>query len=249
MKLKTEEVNGKTYGVLQDGKPVYVHDDGKEVAFDAPAAVAKIGQLNGEAMGHREIREKAEAKLKAFEGIDDPAAAKKALATVANLDQKKLVDAGEVQKVKDEAIKAVEEKYKPVIEERDKLKNDLYSEKIGGSFARSPLIVGDKAKLAIPADIVQSAFGKHFSIESGKVVAKDAAGNQIFSRSKPGEPADFDEALEILVDAYPHKDTILKGTGNSGTGARQSSGGQGQDLSKMAPVDRMNAARGIPVGR
>lgn len=32
MKLKLDE-NG--YVVVQDGKPVYVHDDGKEVAFDA----------------------------------------------------------------------------------------------------------------------------------------------------------------------------------------------------------------------
>jgi hypothetical protein len=45
-----------------------VHDDGKEVAFDAPATVAKIGQLNGEAKGHRERAEAAESKLKAFEG-------------------------------------------------------------------------------------------------------------------------------------------------------------------------------------
>ena len=32
-------------------------------------------------------------------------------------------------------------------------------------------------------------------------------------------PADFDEALELLVDAYPHKASILKGSGASGGGA------------------------------
>lgn len=46
MKLKLDE-NG--YVVVQDGKPVYVHDDGKEVAFDAPQTVQKISTLNGEA--------------------------------------------------------------------------------------------------------------------------------------------------------------------------------------------------------
>ena len=51
MKLKTVEVEGTTYAVVEDGKPVYVHDDNKEIPFDAPGTVAKIGQLNGEAKG------------------------------------------------------------------------------------------------------------------------------------------------------------------------------------------------------
>ena len=35
-------------------------------------------------------------------------------------------------------------------------------------------------------------------------------GNEIYSRSRPGEKADFEEALEALVGAYPNKDAILK---------------------------------------
>ena len=64
MKLKLDE-NGNV--VVQDGKPVYVYDDGKEVAYDVPAAVAKISSLNAEAKQHREAKEAAEAKLKAFD--------------------------------------------------------------------------------------------------------------------------------------------------------------------------------------
>ena len=49
MKLKTVEVNGKSYAeVDSSGLPVYVHDDGQEVGFDAVQAVGKIS-LNGEA--------------------------------------------------------------------------------------------------------------------------------------------------------------------------------------------------------
>ncbi len=40
------------------------------------------------------------------------------------------------------------------------------------------------------------------------------------SPANPGEPASFDEALAIIVQAYPHRDTILKGTGASGSGAQ-----------------------------
>jgi hypothetical protein len=105
MKLKTIEVEGKTYAEVADGKPLFVADDGKDVAFDAPGTVATISRLNGEAKSHREGKEAAEKALKAFEGIEDPSKAIEALNTVSNLDAKKLIDAGEVEKVKAEMAK------------------------------------------------------------------------------------------------------------------------------------------------
>lgn len=244
MKLK---LDAEGHAVLSDGKPVYVHDDGKEVAFDAAATVATISRLNGEAKGHREEKEAAQAKLKAFEGIEDAEAAKKALQTVANLDSKKLIDAGEVEKVKAEAIKAVEEKFAPVVAERDKLQGELYGEKIGGSFARSKFI---SEKAAIPADLVQARFGQNFKIEDGKVVAYDQSGNKIYSRAKPGELADFEEGLEALIDAYPYKDQILKGAGGNGGGSRPGNGGHGgsdktitrQQFDALDPAAKAKAA-------
>jgi hypothetical protein len=218
MKLKIDEAG---HVVVSDGKPVYVDDAGKEVAFDYPATLATISRLNGEAKSHRERAEAAEGKLKAFEGIDDADAARRALATVKNLDDKKLVDAGEVEKVKAEAIKAVRAELEPIVKERDDLKGELHGEKIGGAFARSKFIAD---KVAVPADIVQARFGTNFKLEDGKVVAYDGAGNKLYSRAKPGEAAEFEEALELLIDAYPYKDQILKGTGG-GSGARPGNGG------------------------
>lgn len=238
MKLKLDDAG---HVVVQDGKPVYVHDDGKEVAFDAAATVATISRITDESRRYKERAQTAEEKLNSFDGIDDPAAARKALTTIKNLDDKKLVDAGQVETVKAEAIKAVEEKYAPVLKERDGLVQQLYSEKIGGSFARSKFI-GDK--VAIPADLLQARFGQNFEVKEGKIIAKDMAGNPIFSRAKPGEVADFEEAIELLVDQYPQKDMILKGTGNSGTGSRASNSGQGKAV-PADPVERMNYARGI----
>lgn len=220
MKLKID-AEGRV--VLADGKPIYVHDDGKELPFDAAATVATIARLNGEAKAHRERAEAAESKYKPFEGIEDAAAARKALETVKNLDHKKLVDAGEVEKVKAEAIKAVEEKYSPILKKAEALEQSLYAEKIGGAFSRSKLITD---KFAIPADLVQARFGSAFKIEDGKTVAYDQTGNKIYSRTRPGELADFEEALETLVDHYPYRDQILKGSGASGGGA-QGGGNQG----------------------
>ncbi len=238
MKLKLDDAG---HVVVSDGKPVYVHDDGKEVPFDATGTVATISRLNGEAKAHRERAEAAETSLKSFAGITDPAKALAALNTVSNLDDKKLVDAGEVQKVRDE----IEKVYKTQLAEKDtrigKLEGDLYGEKIGGSFARSKYIT---EKVAIPGDLVQSKFGNNYKVEDGKTVAYGVDGQKIYSRSRPGELADFEESIEILIDQYPHKDSILKGTGASGPGVQPGSGARaGEDLSKLPPIERMNAAR------
>lgn len=225
MKLKLDEHG---HVVVQDGKPVYVDVDGKEIAFDVVGTQATIGRLNAEAKGHRERAENAEKSLKAFEGIADPAAALKALDTVSKIDQKKLIDAGEVETVRNEISKAFQTQLDQANTKAQTLEQQLYSEKIGGSFSRSKLIAD---KLAIPSDLVQARFGQQFKIEDGKTVAYDQHGNKIYSRARPGELADFDEALETLIDQYPHKDHILKSSGASGGGA--SGGGQsGQGGSK-----------------
>ena len=224
MKLKTVTVEGKTYAeVNEQGLPLYIHDDGKEVAHDAPQTVATISRLNGEAKTNRERYETAETSLKAFDGISDPSAAKKALETLKNFDDKKLVDAGEVEKVKAEAIKAIEDKYAPIVQERDAFQSQLHNELIGGGFSRSKFI---QDNIAVPADMIQATFGKNFQIENGKVVAVGADGQKIYSRTRPGEVADFDEALESLVGGYPHKDSILKGNQSGGGGFQAGGGGK-----------------------
>lgn len=238
--VKAED--GTEYIEMKDGKPVFVDDGGKEIAVDVPSAFQKITDLQAESKNHRISKEEAEGKLKKFEGIEDPEAAKKALTTVKNLDDKQLVDAGEVDKIKNEAIKAVEEKFAPVVAERDELKLSLNNEMIGGRFSRSKFI-GEK--VAVPADFIEAKFRSNFSIEDGKVIAKDSRGNQIFSKANPGEPAGFDEALEILVDNYEFKDSVLKGTGSSGTGASGSGSGTGgkstmsrAEFDKLPPMDQ-----------
>jgi hypothetical protein len=253
MKLKRDEHG---HVVVEDGKPVYVHEDGKEVAFDAAGTVATISRLNAEARDHRVAKEAAESKLKAFEGIADPTAALKALETVSNLDAKKLIEAGEVDRVKaeaqaafDEKLRAVEERYKPVVAERDGLQQALISEKVGGQFARSAYIAD---KLAIPPDLVQSRFGDAFKLEDGAVVAYDQKGNKLFSRANPGEIASFDEALEIIVGSYPYRDSILKGSGASGGGAQGGSANAGGTMTRaqfdaLPPFKQAEVARSVKI--
>lgn len=255
MELKTIELNGGVYAEVRDGKPVY-QSDGKEIAFNAPATKDTIARLNNEAKQHREAKEAFEAKLKDFEGIEDPAKALKALETIKNLDDKKLIDAGEVEKVKqeakaafDERLKQQEKKYLPLVDdlnkERDSLRNQLHTEKLTTAFNRSKFI---QDKLAIPVDLAQSRFGGNFYIEEGKIRAKGADGNMVYSRANPGNAADFDEAMEIMVDAYPYRDSILKGTGASGGGASGGGSGGSKQMTRaqfdnLPPAEKVAAAR------
>jgi len=261
MKLKTIEIEGTTYAVVKDGMPVYV-DDGKDIAFDAPHSLDKIKTLNSEAQGHREAKQTAEDKLKAFEGITDPVAAKKAIDTVAALDQKDLIEAGKVEEIKAAAIKATEDTMTAALEakdteiaDRDKtiegLNGSLNGELIGGNFSRSTWI---DENIAIPSDLLESRFGKHFSVKDGKVQATDASGNPIYSKSKAGELASFDEAIEHLVSSYDRKDDILKGRQQQGGGA-ENEGRQGggktvkrAEFDKQSPADQQKTvAQGITI--
>ena len=217
LQLKLDDAG---HAVVQDGKPVYVNEDGKEIPYDVNQANNKIKELCNEAKTHREAKEAAEQKLRQFDGIEDPEAARKAIETCNNLDSKKLIDAGEVERVKAEINKAANAKIEEANKTIETIKQQLYDEKIGGSFARSNFI---KDKLAIPADIAQAAFGKNFNVtDDGRIIAKDNNGNEIYSQINPGEPAAFDEALEILVGNYKNKDSILRS--NQATGGGTTSG-------------------------
>lgn len=234
MKLKLDDAGN---AVLKDGNPVYVHTDGKELPLDAAATVATISRLNGEAKSHRERAEAAETKLKTFDAITDIPAALAALETVGKLSDKKLIDAGEVDRVRAEAKKAfddkaraIEEGFVPIVKERDSLKAALVAEKVGGSFARSNYITEN---LTIPADVVQAMFGGSFKLEGDAVVGYDSAGEKIYSRTKPGTVATFDEALEARVEAYANKERILKSSGASGGGANGGNGANGGKKSLM----------------
>lgn len=125
--------------------------------------------------------------------------------------------------------------YEPQIQqltqERDSVQAQLHKELIGGGFARSKFI---QEKIAVPADMIQATFGNNFKIEDGKVVAYGVDGQKIYSRTKHGEVADFDEALETLVGGYQHKDSILKGNQSTGGGyGGQGGGGNNSNVGNM----------------
>ena len=180
MKLKLDD---QGHAVIQDGKPVFVHDDGKEVAIDVPAMQTRIGDLNEESKNHRLKAKDATEKLAGFEGIEDAEAARKALTIVKDLEDKKLIDAGEAEKVKAEIKQAYEEKLAEAGKALTAKEGEVFKLMVGGAFGNSEF-VGDK--LTVPADMVQAMFGSQFKVEEGKVVAYDGAGS--LGTASSGQP-------------------------------------------------------------
>lgn len=244
MKLKLDE---KGNAVLQDGKPVYQDDSGADVVADFPAALTKIAALNSEAKQHRLDAKAANEKLAAF-GDLDPAAATKAMQLSESMAGKKVLDDEGIQKLVAAAVKPLQEKLNSAdktIAEKDA---HVYKLEVSNRFASSAFI---KENLVLPPDIAEATFGKAFKIEGGKVVALDASGNQIFSKARPGEAADFEESIAAIVAAYPAKDAILKAKGASGSGAPANNGGHPAEaktitraeFEKLPAGDQMSKAK------
>jgi hypothetical protein len=205
--------------VVKDGKLVYTVG-GKEELIDPNevfSARSRVTALNGEAMGHRKEKETLAEKLKAFEGLD-PAAAREAFDKLSKIDQKKLIDAGEVDKVRAEISQSFKGQLDTTAAERDAARVELNSLRMSNAFDRSKFV---KERLAIPVDIAERSFAQYFTIGAdGKLTAKGPDGNVIYSRDpqKSGVHADFEEAIEILVMGYPNRDAILKGDNKNGSG-------------------------------
>lgn len=253
MKLKLDdkgmavlaEVNGERL-------PIYIHDDGKEAPFDARTTVASLNSRIAQNQRIEQEMKELQKTVGRFKGIEDPEAALKALALAKNLDDKKLVDAGEVQRIKDETSRAFQGQLDEASKRIEDLTGKLYNEIVGGQFARSKVIA---EKFAIPSDFVRAYFGDFFGVEDGKLYAVDKLGNKMLSRTRPGEMADFDEALMMMVDAHPQKAVILKAQGGSGGGAPPSGGGGNQGTGGKPtmtrsqfqgirdPIEQANAAK------
>lgn len=226
MKLKLDE-NG--HAAVKDGFPVWVAEDGKEIAYNVPELIGKLSAVNAESAGRRKELDGLNAKLRLFDGLD-PEKARTALETVANLDAGKLLDAGKVDALKTEIRKAYDGKVSELEKALAASRKDA-AEKLAARDAsiRTLLVKGIfdssaflKDKTVLPPDVAYASFGKHFEVkeENGELrVLAAINGQPVYSRANPGTFATPEEALEDIIDKYPMKDRILK-TAPGGSGSR-----------------------------
>ena len=87
--------------------------------------------------------------------------------------------------------------------------------------------------------MIEAQFRDHVQVRDGKLRILDSQGKEIYSRIQPNRPADFDEAMELIVEAYDHKNQILNGTGGPGSPNGQPSDLLGDKLITRAEADKM----------
>ena len=211
--------DGDNFVTDSNGNPILMLSDGTERAVQSDT----ISRLNGEAKQHRERAEAAEAAVQAFKDID-PAKAREAIEKLSKIDQKTLIDAGEVDRVRQE----ISQQFTAQIGEKDgalsKAQEKINQLLIDKEFGRSDFIA---SKIAVPREMFEATFGRNFKVENDKVIPYGADGNPIYSMKNAGEYASVDEAFEILVERYQHKDQILRAPDISGTGGNGNGGQRG----------------------
>jgi len=245
LKLKIDDQGRAVLKEVESGLklPVYVEDDGTEIEVDVPNLFLKITEVSAEAKGYRKEKAALKEKFKVFEGVDNleewKSNADKAIETVKNFNDKQLVDAGKVDEIKQqmksvhqEEIQQIHESYKQSIKDGEvALKgkdNMIYKLMVSSQFAQSPYFTGENPKSTLPPEIAETYFGKYYKVEDdGKGNLRTTGyrkdGTSIYSRKNPGELADFNESLEVIISEYPYKNRILNSSG-SGSGAGGGSG-------------------------
>lgn len=239
--------DGDNFVTDANGNPILVLGDGSERAVQSDT----ISRLNGEAKTNRERAEAAEKAIEAFKDID-PAKAREALETLSKYDQKKLIDAGEVDRVRNE----ISQQFTGQLAEKDgalsKAQERINQLLIDKEFGRSEFIA---SKIAVPREMFEATFGRNFKVENEKVIPYGADGNPIYSMKNAGEYASVDEAFEILVERYPHKDQILRapdigGTGGSGNGGNRGGGRtiRRSEFEAMPPAQQSQISQSMAKG-
>ncbi len=252
MKLKLDE---KGQVALENGLPVWVADDGKEIAYDVPKLVEDMKRVNGESAGRRKDIDALNEKLKVFDGID-PAKYREMEEKLTSIDQGRLIEAGKVEELKANIAKGYDQRISEMQKaaadaeakhksEMDTVQGRIRNMAVRGLFERSEFL---REKTVLPPEIAFASFGQNFTVEEdgdGYKISASLNGQPILSRAKPGEIASPEEALEAIIDAYQMKDRILKSPGGGAGTQGGSGGGAGgktmlrADFEKLAPADQM----------
>lgn len=257
MKLKTvtTEDHGEV-ALLEGGNPVIVHDDGKEAPLEYADLIQRVKRISDERDKALDRAKTAEGRANRFDVSDEEI--EEALKVKRSLSEKKLMDAGKVDEAVKERLDAAQKQW-------EKEKSELESALQEREAHLDKLLISNKFSSTgvledyfLTPDLAEAAFGRHFKREGDQITpykrlpnGNGDSGERIFSRSKPGELADFDEALKELLESHPNRDKWKRGSGASGSGAPGSNGGSGDARSKtrdeferMEPSARMEFIKG-----
>jgi len=232
--------------VTEDGKPLYLNDKNEEVPVDPPAMYQKILDLGTENKKYRETAEGITTKYKVLDKIEDfdewYEKAGKALEQVDNFNDKEWLDVKKVDVMKQQMKEAhtkelgqIKGQFESTINEQGETigKKDSQIRKlvVSNQFSSCPLFAGSTPKTTMTPEVAEAFFGHHFQVQddenSGQPIVRCffTNGDVVYSASpeRVGEPATFNEGMQIIFDQYPNRDQYLRS--KKGSGAQGGAGG------------------------
>jgi hypothetical protein len=252
MKLKLTDDQTSLAATDLDGSlvPVVVYDDGSEKPLNVSKLVGDVKKTADRASEFEKERDAIKARHDAltahFNGTDPEeflGKARAAMETVQGLEAGDLADAEQLRKIKadvaqgyEDRIKKMEAAHKGVTSQLEGSLKEANARRVrllkDSAFASSKFV----SRLDPPPDMVQSLFGERFFEDAeGNLRANDKTGKVITSRTDPTVDAEFEEAIAILVEDYPHKSQIMTGRGGSGPGTPAHSNGSSGSGTKTIP--------------
>jgi len=234
LKLKLKFDESGSVALNDNDLPVWYNQDGEEVVFDVAKLYNDKTKANAESASRRheiqELKQQLSELQQRYEGIEDPDAAIRAIETLQNMEDKQLMDTEGVESVKRQMKEAFQqdlEKQRKDWEEQLSEKSvvlDKKSEQIRTLLIKSAFDGSEylRNETLLPPDVAHEYFKRYFEVREIEghpvAVGKFPTGEDIISKRNPGELASPEEAIEILVEKSPFKDSILKGKMQSGTG-------------------------------
>lgn len=206
-------------------------------------AVEDIGGLKNTLASERTMRKEAEKSLKAYEGIEDAAAARQAL---------EAMKAGSLKSSKeiDEFRKQLEEKVAADLAKKDSLTQGLTKQLremlVDNAAQRAIAEAGGNLKLLLP--IVRSAVKAETTADGTFAVSVvDDAGREMVSKAEGStKPMSIAEFVSVLKEQPDYK-SAFSGSGLGGSGSSHAAGGSGRsgqastNLSSMDLLQRANS--------
>lgn len=215
-------------------------DDGNYylTGVDGYVPKAKVDEFRETSKTTKAELDKAIEELKKFDGVDLKVVAE-LQKQAKDLEDKKLIDAGDIDQI-------VNERVKPIVEAAKKEASDLQSALNMVNRQLGILTIDNKAtELGVEAGIQKSAIpdlvmraNRQFQIVDGKAKALDSEEKPVFAADGI-TPLTLDKTwIETMKTDAPHLFTPPKGTG-SGPGDGNRAPGSG-DPSKMSSVQKIN---------
>jgi len=232
LKLTLKKDDEDNLVLSETGYPIWVDQDGEERMYDVEKLLKEKQAANSESAGRRKRIEDLESQIHElqgkYEGIDVDEA-KRALDTLQNIDQQKLMDTEGVESVKRQMKEAFEtektkerDTWEKQVKEREEALN-LKTNQIRNLLVRNAFTSSEflREKTLLIPEMAYSYFGNYFEVKEINGVPTAIGrmnGEDILSKRNPGEIADPEEAIEIIIDRFPAKERILKGNVQAGSG-------------------------------